>query len=443
MHDVLDLRDIVLDEWRQLQTAGHDVDALESPVREAVSAHDLPRLRALREDLRIAPPRAQWPYVEPQRPVEIRAHLDAPRSTPPWRGSSETLGDRLHGAWMARCVGCVMGKPVEGLDRSTIERYLRAAGQWPQTGYIPRLEPLPAGVERLHASAQVSLAGSFHACPRDDDLDYTVLALHLLETYGAGLTEHDVAAEWLDRLPFTQTYTAERATYRNLVTGDPPGAAALRDNPYREWIGALIRADLYGYVCPGDPATAVRLAMTDAALSHAANGIYGAMWAAALISAAFTATDVREALMVAASWIPPRSRLREVLDLVVTLHDAGSGWEDAVAEIDRLVGHYAWVHTINNAAGIAAALLWGDGDLSRSVGPVVALGWDTDSAGATVGSVLGAMHGTRVVPEALTAPFNDTLRSAIRDYDGSSITTLARRTLALAAGDHPPRDRGA
>ncbi len=432
MHDVLDLRDLVLDEWHQSLSAGRDVEALEARVRDAVAAHDLARLRALREELRMAPPRGSWSYVEPQRAVDIRAHLEAPRPPDRWRGSTEELGDRLQGAWLARCVGCVMGKPVEGLDRGTIERYLRAAGQWPQTGYVPRLDPLPAGVERLGPSADRALEGSFDACPRDDDLDYTVLGLHLLETHGARLTVADVAAAWLDRLPFTQTYTAERAAYRNLVTGDPPDAAALRDNPYREWIGALIRADVYGYVCPGDPARAVGLAMTDASLSHVANGIYGAMWAAALVAAAFTATDVREALAVAASCTPPRSRLREAVDLAVALHASGAGWEQALVEIDRLVGHLPWVHTINNAAGIAAALLWGEADLVRSVGLVVSLGWDTDSDAATVGSVLGAMHGTRVVPHALAAPLDDTLRSAVRDYDGSSITALARRTLALA-----------
>ena len=92
--------------------------------------------------------------------------------------------------------------------------------------HVPRLVPLPAGVERLHPSADGALAGSFDACPRDDDLDFTVLGLHLLETHGERFTVADVAAAWLDRLPFTQTYTAERAAYRNLVTGHPPETAA-------------------------------------------------------------------------------------------------------------------------------------------------------------------------------------------------------------------------
>lgn len=32
------------------------------------------------------------------------------------------------------------------------------------------------------------------------------------------------------------------------------------DNPYNDWIGAQIRADLYGWVCPGRPALAAKLA---------------------------------------------------------------------------------------------------------------------------------------------------------------------------------------
>ena len=61
------------------------------------------------------------------------------------------------------------------------------------------------------------------------------------------------------------------------------------DNPYREWIGAQIRADICGYV-PRPPGAAAKLAFRDASLSHTANGIYGAMWSAALVAAAFAGT---------------------------------------------------------------------------------------------------------------------------------------------------------
>ena len=432
MHDVLDVRDVVADEWRQLDSSGYDVGDLRSSVLDAVAANDSIRLRTLLVELAQAPRRADWPYVEPSQPEEILAALDEPLRGEAWGGTEPELEDRLRGAWLARCVGCVMGKPVEGLDRERIERYLRAADAWPQRGYIPLLEPLPEGIERLHSSAPRSAAGRFDAVPRDDDTDYTVLGLHLLETYGRELSVEHIALEWLDRLPFTQTFTAERAAYRNLIEGVTPERAAVVRNPYREWIGALIRADAFGYACPGDACASVKLAIQDARLSHVANGIYGEMWAAALVSSAFTATDIRDALLVARSWLPASTRMREAQGLVLELHAQEASWEQLVERLDALVGHYDWVHTVNNAAAIAASLLWGEGDLVQSVGLVVALGWDTDSDGATVGSVLGAMHGSAVVPTALSAPFNNQLRSAIRDYDRCSISELAQRTLVLA-----------
>jgi ADP-ribosylglycohydrolase len=434
VHDVLDLRDIVLDEWRQLDSSGYLVADLEAPIRAAVATNDVAALRALEPRLHAAESDPAWRYVEPSEPRDVLAALVDPDAGEPWAGEDLVLVQRLHGAWLARTVGCVMGKPVEGLDRATIETYLRAAGAWPQTGYVPLVDPLPAGVTRLHESAPVAVAGAFDAAPRDDDTDYTILGLHLLESYGSALSAEDVAREWLDRLPFTQTFTAERATYRNLIEGDAPAVAAVRRNPYREWIGALIRADAFGYAAPGEPAVAARLALADAGLSHRANGIYGELWAAALVAAAFTAPDVTSALRTAATWVPPGTRLREAVDMVLDAHAAGAGWEAVVAEMDALVGHYDWVHTINNAAGISAALLWGQDDLVLSTTRAIALGWDTDSSAATIGSVLGAMHGPGVVPAELAAPVNNVMRSAIRDYDRSLITDLAARTLRVVQG---------
>jgi ADP-ribosylglycohydrolase len=430
VHDVLDHRDIVLDEWRQLASSGYLVEDLEAPIRAAVAANDRSALGELERRLATAPRDPHWRYDEPSEPEAILAALGGVADAgTPWSGGDDELAERLRGAWLARCVACVMGKPVEGLDRATIERYLRGAGAWPQTGYVPLVDPLPDGVTRLHESAPVSVAGAFDAAPRDDDTDYTILGLHLLEAYGTDLTPDDVAREWLDRLPFTQTFTAERAAYRNLIEGDAPARAAVRRNPYREWIGALHRADAFGYAAPGEPAAAARLGLADARLSHRGNGVYGEMWAGALVAAAVSAPDLTAALRTALSWVPERTRLREALELVLDAHGRGLAWDAAVAEMDALVGHYDWVHTINNAAGISAALLWGDGDFTTSVARVIALGWDTDSSAATVGSVLGAMYGPAVVPEPLAAPIRDTLRSAIRDYDRSSISELAARTL--------------
>jgi hypothetical protein len=195
-----------------------------------------------------------------------------------------------------------------------------------------------------------------------------MLGLRVLETYGRGYTSRDVAQEWLRGMPFHMVYTAERVAYRNLVRGVQPPATASRHNPYREWIGAMIRADIFGYVSPGDPQAAAVLSYQDAALSHTANGIYGEMWAAALVAAAFASSSGVEALEQAVLVVPTRSRLSESLRLTLSTFAEGGSWEDAMQSMEKRLEGYHWVHTINNAEVVSAALLWGDGDFSRTIG---------------------------------------------------------------------------
>jgi hypothetical protein len=77
----------------------------------------------------------------------------------------------------------------------------------------------------------------------------------------------------------------------DFVNGEDAGfdLAECSDNDYNEWIGAQIRADLYGWVCPGRPALAAELARRDASLSHRGEGVHGAAFIAAL-GAAIPAT---------------------------------------------------------------------------------------------------------------------------------------------------------
>lgn len=239
--------------------------------------------------------------------------------------ADDDLRDRLLGAWLGRCAGCNLGKPVEGWRRARIREYLELAGAYPIEDYIPVLEAAPGEV-RLNPCWTETTRGNIEFMARDDDIDYTILGLHVLETWGSGFGPADVAAEWLDHLPFTQVYTAERVAYRNLVRGQAPPDTAGHRNPYREWIGAQIRADMWGYVSPGDPERASLLAFRDASLSHAANGIYGEMWIAALIATSFVIDDVREALGISLAYVPPRSRLVEAVRDVVDLHASGLDW---------------------------------------------------------------------------------------------------------------------
>jgi ADP-ribosylglycohydrolase len=124
--------------------------------------------------------------------------------------------DRMRGAWFGRAVGCLLGKPVEKLPRAAIEEIARATGNWPIAGYFTA-QGLPADVAARwpwnRRSAPTSLVENIDGMPEDDDLNFAILALDLLEARGPALTTEDVAEAWLANLPAGRVFTAERAAY--------------------------------------------------------------------------------------------------------------------------------------------------------------------------------------------------------------------------------------
>jgi len=150
------------------------------------------------------------------------------------------------------------------------------------------------------------------------------------------------------------------------------------------------------------------------------------------VSAAFVSSSAREAVQRSLEHVPPRSRLAEVIRDVLDQHAKGASWDEALERIQAAYGHYSWVHTVNNAGLVVAGLLWGDTDYTPTIGMTVMGGWDTDSNGATAGSVAGVLLGTAALPAHFIEPLRDRTRSALFGFDNSKISDLAARTARLA-----------
>jgi ADP-ribosylglycohydrolase len=433
--DPLSVSDLVHDELRQRIESGYDISGIEADLA-ATPADDLDRLEALYLQLITTQRRSDWAYQEPDSLDDILDAMPATRSglTAVGRPAPRELADRILGGWLGRIAGCNLGKPVEDGDFWTparIRTYLELADAYPLRDYIPALDPMPSGF-RLRESWPETTRGRVQGSARDDDIDYSILGVWLLERYGFQLTPSLVGNAWLSFLPYLRVFTAERAVLVNLLHNVPIASVGETRNPYREWIGALIRADVFGWTLPGQPGSAAQLVYSDASLSHRCNGIYAAMWAAALVSCACVAATVGEAVEQSLDYVPARSRLAEALSAVQELHRTGYIWEAAVEELRARFGQYSWVHSINNACLITAGLLWGEGDFTSTVGYVVQGGWDTDSNAATAGSVVGTVLGAAKLPRHFIEPLQDRTRSAVFGYDNSRISELARRTTALA-----------
>ncbi|WP_328496926.1 ADP-ribosylglycohydrolase family protein [Streptomyces sp. NBC_00414] len=349
-------------------------------------------------------------------------------------GSGEETA--LEAAWLGRAAGCLLGKPVEKLPLTGIRQLARATGNWPLTTWFTErgLPPeLKTAFPWNRRSAPTSLAENIDGMPEDDDLNYPLLNLLLLRRHGRHFTTTDVARLWLDELPAGRTFTAERVAYRNLLDGIEPPHTARHRNPFREWIGALIRADVHGWTNPGDPGAAAEQAYRDAVLTHTANGVYAAMFTAAVIAGAATGTsDIHTCLRTGLTVVPPDSRLALAIRQAIQLAARHQDFDTVVDELHATHSSYHWVHAVPNTALLAAALTHADGDFTASICRAVSGGWDTDSNGATAGSIAGLLAGApEALPSRWTAPLKNRLATTVGDFDGTGFDTLARLTARL------------
>ena len=150
------------------------------------------------------------------------------------------------------------------------------------------------------------------AVPPDDDTIYTLLGLLLMEQYGSEFTQEEMAQIWIRYLPLGEDevpggrgcYWGERILLKNLLAGKPLDEAGIAGNPNLQNIAAWTRADSYGYVYPGWPEKAAELAYRDASVNHRRNGVYGSMFMAATIAAAFVTDDPIQAIRIGLTEIP-------------------------------------------------------------------------------------------------------------------------------------------
>lgn len=382
-----------------------------------------------------AKPQEGYPYIEPSVLEEIR-NLRKPYAFEKNPPDPQAFEKKLHGAWMGRICGCLLGRTIEGVRTNELHPFLKETGNWPMHRYIHRADLTDEICEKYnYRFASRDYADEVDGMPPDDDTNYTVLAQVILEKYGREFTAYDVSRAWLDYQHKDAYCTAERVAFCNFVKGFEPPESAMYKNPYREWIGAQIRADYFGYINPGDPEAAADMAFRDASISHIKNGIYGEMFVAAMLACAAVTDNVEDIIRGGLAEIPQTSRLYEAVTGVLTDYRGGMSQKDCFDAIhqrfDEYTGH-GWTHTISNAMIVTAALLYGRGDYGRSICMAVETGFDTDCNGATVGSVIGMRNGIDGIDAVWTAPVKDTLHTSVFGVGTVKISDCVKRTVKHA-----------
>ncbi|MFA7159650.1 MAG: ADP-ribosylglycohydrolase family protein [Kiritimatiellia bacterium] len=337
----------------------------------------------------------------------------------------------IAGALLGRFAGCTLGVPVEGQSILSMQNLAReCGGNLPPAGYWRRVyDPshLQYGISRRENFTRAGMNG----VPVDDDIAYTLLGLLTVERYGPEFTTAQIGKSWLRYLP--TACTAEKAALENLKAGVGAMQAAEKNNPYCEWIGAEIRADPWGYMAPGWPELAAGMAYRDACLSHRRNGIYGAMYFAAAIAAAFAVKDPVEALEIGLSEIPRNCALARAVRWALHVAPRIRNYRQAREAVDRRFRDMHAVHTINNACLTIWGITIGRTDFSRVIGETVAMGLDNDCTAATAGSIVGAVVGKEGIPSRWHRPFRNKVHSYLIGKPSFKITGLQMRFALQAA----------
>jgi ADP-ribosylglycohydrolase len=413
---------------------GHDVRGLQTELLHLPDSYDA--FAEFVRKLDRCPLRADWPHVEPDDWETIRN--EAPQFPTARMGTlaPEQACARAEAAFDAAVAGCMLGKPLE-VD-PTLDELQKAAeplGEWPLRDYvsIALLERLG----RRHGSWPTTCRDNIRFVTPDDDINYDVIALLVLERHGLAFTRRQLMDLWLHNLPVCYTWGPERTALLKAGTlsihGIDDGALAgipLSWNPADEACGAAIRDDPYGYACPGLPGLAAELAWRDAGMTHRRTGIYGSMYIAAAIAAAPVAHKPFDIFETAIRCLPQRTRfaqaMRDCFEMVAKAND----WIEGYRCINAKYGEHRHCQLYQECGQLINTARFAK-DAGEAICMQVMQGCDTDCFGEIAGSIMGAYFGPGSLDERWLKPLNDDFRCSLGDFHERSLAAVRKRMGAL------------
>lgn len=309
-----------------------------------------------------------------------------------------TYADKVRGCWFGKCLGGSAGAPVEGFKK--VE-----------------------GVSSFREIIDVTLP--------NDDLDIQLLWVELLQKKGPYFGREELAKMWEEKC----TYFFSEYGYfmKNYKRGILPPLSGEFNNPFfKEGEGCPIRSEIWGVVFPGNPDRAAEYAQMDAQLDHAANSEWAEMFLAAAESMAFFENDVAKLIEDAMVYVPADSKLARCVRLVQACHAKGMPWKMTAQQVRNQFGHPDFTNSIQNMGFVVLSLLYGEGDMEKTVDICLLCGADTDCTAATAGSIIGIIHGYAAMPEDLKEMVADSFVMGVPvEREDNSLTSLTADTVRV------------
>ncbi|MDP3644988.1 MAG: ADP-ribosylglycohydrolase family protein [Bacteroidota bacterium] len=292
--------------------------------------------------------------------------------------SNEVLKDKIAGGWAGKMIGVTYGAPTE----------FRAQGKT----YEDSIKWVPSDVK-----------GSIW----QDDIYVQLTFLMTMDRYGM-----DAPAKKYQELFAKAGYhlwhanVQARKNYFDSIF--PPQSGHPDYNLHADDIDFQIEADYIGFMCPGMPQTANKIADKIGHIMNYGDGVYGGVFVAALYAEAYFENDIPKIINKALLSIPAESDYAKAVQDVILLHKQyPSDWRAAWAELEGKWGKVQICGagtTFNidaklNGAYIVMGLLYGEGDPVKTMEVSTRCGQDSDCNPSNAMAVLGVIKGLSGLPQ--------------------------------------------
>ncbi|MDO9254770.1 MAG: ADP-ribosylglycohydrolase family protein [Bacteroidales bacterium] len=190
----------------------------------------------------------------------------------------------------------------------------------------------------------------------------------------------------------------------------PPASGSPEFNSHADDIDFQIEADYLGFMCPGMPVTASKMADKIGHIMNYGDGVYGGIFLVALNSIAFFESDIPKVIDEALKSIPAQSDYAKMVADVIVLHKHyPNDWRASWAELQAKWGndHFCGsgsdfnIDAKLNGAYIVMGLLYGDGDPQKTMEISTRCGQDSDCNPSSAMAVLGVIIGFDKLPREM------------------------------------------
>jgi len=269
------------------------------------------------------------------------------------------LLDKIHGCWYGKCLGGAAGAPVEGI-KEIIE--------------TDNFEEI------------------FNPDLPNDDLDIQLLWLEVLEKKGINVTSCDLADAWIEKCwyPFSEYGYFMKNYERGIKT---PYSGIINNSFFKEGMGCPIRSEIWALISAGNPELASMYAYNDACLDHADNSVYAEEFLSAAQSIAFFEDDIELIIKKAMEYIPETSKLYECMNFVIDCYKKGESYLDTRKMVLARYSHPDFTNVVQNMAFVIIGLLYGEGDMRKTINISLKCGYDTDCTCASAAALVGIVKG--------------------------------------------------